>query len=204
MQRGDVRDQLSPAQRKMQVIDMKMNDVELGRALEESFQHDEVVRHLVLTMLIRSQRASARSHYVRFRHRISARKKRHIVALSHQLLCEIRYDAFCSPVIFRRYAFIKRRHLCNSHTRILDPSFRNFSVQSSRVKSSPRRGQRTCRGPSILARNLPRLFNVRVSSRKCAHALLIRFETFLAQQLGLPPSRRRRLSNNFARLLIVA
>jgi len=123
MQRGDVRDQLSPAQRKMQVIDMKMNDVELGRALEESFQHDEVVRHLVLTMLIRSQRASARSHYVRFRHRISARKKRHIVALSHQLLCEIRYDAFCSPVIFRRYAFIKRRHLCNSHTRILNPPF---------------------------------------------------------------------------------
>jgi len=62
MQRGDVRDQLPSAQRKMQVIDMKMNDVELGRALEESFQYNEVVRHLVLTMLIRSQRPSACSN----------------------------------------------------------------------------------------------------------------------------------------------
>ena len=42
----------------MQVIDMKMNDVELVRALKNTFQHDEMMRHLVLTMLVQTQRPS--------------------------------------------------------------------------------------------------------------------------------------------------
>jgi hypothetical protein len=110
----------------MQVIDMKMNDVELRRVMEESFQHDEVVRHLVLTMLIQAQRTRARSDQVRFRLRIAARKERHFVTLSHQFLGEIRHYAFCSSVIFWRHTFIKRRYLSNSHT-LIKPSIVEIS-----------------------------------------------------------------------------
>ena len=39
----------------MQVIDMKMNDVELARALENTFQHDEMVGHLALVTFIQTQ-----------------------------------------------------------------------------------------------------------------------------------------------------
>ena len=38
-----------------------------------------------------------------------------------QFLGEIRHHAFCSPIILWRYALIKRRYLCNSHTEILNP-----------------------------------------------------------------------------------
>src|SRR6476620_8159016 len=111
-----MRNRLPSAERKMQVIDMEMNDVELASALENTLQHDEMVGHLALVTFIQTQRPPARRHLPRIRLRISARKERHFVALSHQFLGEIRHHAFGSPVIFRRYAFIKRRHLCNSHT----------------------------------------------------------------------------------------
>jgi hypothetical protein len=89
--------------------------------------NDEMMRHLVLTMLIQTQCAPARRHQVRFRLRISARKERHVVALSHQFLSEVRHHALRSPVVFRRHAFIKRRHLCNSQLnppllKFLDPA----------------------------------------------------------------------------------
>jgi hypothetical protein len=121
MQRCDVRYRIPPAQWKMHVIDMKMNDVEIGRARENMFEHGEVVGHLILAMLIQAQRPPAGRHQARIGFRITTRKQRHFVSLSHQFLREIRHHAFCSPVIFRRYALIKRRHLCNSHTQILNP-----------------------------------------------------------------------------------
>ena len=46
---------------------MKMNDVELGRVLENILQHDEMVCQVILTTLIQTQRPLARSHQPRFR-----------------------------------------------------------------------------------------------------------------------------------------
>ena len=70
----------------MQVIDMKMNNVELVRALENTLQHNEMVGHLALVTLIQTQRPPARRNQPCIRLRISARKERHFVALSHQFL----------------------------------------------------------------------------------------------------------------------
>src|SRR5436305_8349333 len=56
MQRCNLRYRLPPAQWKMHVIQMKMNDVEIGRAGENTFEHDQVVGQLVVAMLIESQR----------------------------------------------------------------------------------------------------------------------------------------------------
>jgi len=124
MQRCDVRYRIPPAQWKMHVLDMKMDDVELCRALEDMFQHNKMVRHLVHAALIQAQRPPARRHEARIGFRVTTRKERHFVSLSHQFLGEIRDYAFCSPIILRRYALIKRRHLCNSHTQIFNPPLR--------------------------------------------------------------------------------
>src|SRR4030095_5082995 len=126
----------------MQVIDMKMNDVELARTLENTLQHDEMVGHLALVTFIQTQRPPARGDEPLIRIRISPRKERHFVALSHQFLGEIRHHAFRSPVIFRRDAFIKRRYLCNSHTQI-KPSLCEISGPSA-AGSNHRRADSTC------------------------------------------------------------
>src|SRR6267154_4261257 len=125
----------------MQVIDMKMNDVELARALENTLEHDKMVGHLALVTFIQTQRPPARRHQPRIRLRISARKERHFVTLSYQFLREIRHHAFCSPVIFRRHAFIKRRHLCNSHTQTKPPSLKfPDPAQPGQIISADSRG----------------------------------------------------------------
>src|SRR5262249_37049400 len=101
---------------KMQVIDMKMSDVELDRALEDILQHDVMVSQMVPTTLVQTQRPRARSHQPRVGLRISARKEHHFVALSHQFLGEVARTPSRTAVMSRTHAFIKPRHLCKSHT----------------------------------------------------------------------------------------
>ena len=68
MQCGHVGNRLPPAQRKMHVINMKMNDVELCCALEDMFQHQNLVCELVDAMFVYPQRATARRNQARFGH----------------------------------------------------------------------------------------------------------------------------------------
>src|SRR5260370_20442400 len=152
-----MRNRLPSAERKMQVIDMKMNDVELTRVLENTLQHDEMVGHLALVTFIQTQRPPARRHQPRIRLRISARKERHFVALSHQFFGEIRHHAFRSSIILRRHAFIKRRHLCNSHTQTSPPSLQfHDPAQPGQIMPADSRGSYRC--ASILATDFARLF----------------------------------------------
>ena len=55
MQRGHMRYLLAAAQRKVQVVSMKMDDVELRSALQHVFEHQNVVRHPVHAVLIHTQ-----------------------------------------------------------------------------------------------------------------------------------------------------
>src|SRR5260370_20709973 len=152
-----MRNRLPSAERKMQVIDMKMNDVELTRVLENTLQHDEMVGHLALVTFIQTQRPPARRHQPRIRLRISARKERHFVALSHQFFGGIRHHAFRSSIILRRHAFIKPRHLCNSHPQTI-PSSLQFTdpAQPGQIMPAESRGSYRC--ASILATDFARLF----------------------------------------------
>src|SRR5215471_7663394 len=188
----------------MQVIDMEMNDVELVRAPEDSLQHDEMMRHLVLTILIQAQCAPARRHQVRFRLRIAARKERDFVALSHQFLCEIRHHAFCSAVVFRWHTFIKRRHLCNFHTRI-EP----YIVEISRPSAAGsmiavRMADVLSLRLSIRPTNLSRLlYSSAPMKTRARSAFPVRWMRLIRQHRA-PPSMRWRFANNFARLFIFA
>ena len=55
MQCCDVGYPIAPAQWKMHVIDMKMNDVEIGCARENMFQHNKMVCHLIHATLIQAR-----------------------------------------------------------------------------------------------------------------------------------------------------
>ena len=115
MQRSHMRDRLTPAQRKMQIVNVEMNNVELCCTLEHAFEHHRLVGQFVDALVVQTQRALASRHQPRLGHRVSAREKRHLVTLVDQFLGEVRYNPFRTSVIFRRYAFKKRRHLSNSH-----------------------------------------------------------------------------------------
>jgi hypothetical protein len=55
MKSRDVGD-LSPArQRKVEIVDMKMNNVKLARSLEDLVKHNDVVGERILTFLIEPQ-----------------------------------------------------------------------------------------------------------------------------------------------------
>jgi len=189
----------------MEVIHVKMNDVELGRALENILQHDVMMDYLVPATLIQTQRLRARSHQPRSRFRISARKQRYFMALTNQFLGEIRHYAFCSPVIFRRHALIKRRHLCNSHTQIKSSLF-EFSRPRATGSNHPSRYQRRLPMCHLNPRDqLYWLFMFEYANENARTVWLStsRDATDLTAPCA-PPSSGRRFPNNFAWLFIVA
>ncbi len=172
---------------------------------ENTLQHDEMVGHLALVTFIQTQRPPARRHQPRIRLRISARKERHFVALSHQFLGEIRHHAFRSPVIFRRHTFIKRRHLCNSHTQTSPPSLKFLDpAQAGQIIPADSRGSYRCAPQS--SRSIFPAFYVRVRQRKRAHALPFSFEKCIWSDSTARAqlSSRWCFANNFAWFFIFA
>jgi hypothetical protein len=55
MQCRHVRDWLAPTQRKMQIVNMKMDDVELRSALEHMFKHQDLMGELIHTLFVQAQ-----------------------------------------------------------------------------------------------------------------------------------------------------
>ena len=115
MQGRHVRHALTPAQREMQVIDVKMDDIEFRGALKDMLEHQYLIRHLVCAVLVQPQGAPARSDQSGRRLGVPTGKERYFVTLPHQFLREMRHDPFRPAVLFWRDTFKKRRHLSNSH-----------------------------------------------------------------------------------------
>ncbi len=89
MQCGDVRYGTTTSQRKMHVISMKMDDVELGCSLKHAFEHQNLVSKMIHAVLVGAQRAPTDGHQMRLGHRIRTGKKGHLMPLSHKLLGEV-------------------------------------------------------------------------------------------------------------------
>ena len=89
-----MRDRLTPAQGIVQIINVKMDDIELRSALEHTFQHQNLVRQSVHAVLVQTQRAPAPRHQPSFRHRVATGKERHVVTLTNQFLSEVRHNPF--------------------------------------------------------------------------------------------------------------
>ena len=87
---------LAATQEKAQVMNAKIDDTELRGLLEHIFEHQDLMRHLVHTVLVVTQQKPPTC------------KESHLMPLPNQLFSEIRYKSFRSPVIFGLNALVKR------------------------------------------------------------------------------------------------
>jgi hypothetical protein len=123
VQRGDMGVAGAARQRKMQVVDVEVQHVEIVRLLHNPFEHQDVMRELVDAMRVEPQRARARRDEPRRRFGVAAREERDIVTLRHQFLREVGNDSLGAAVILRGDALVKGCYLRNSHGRYRQSCF---------------------------------------------------------------------------------
>ena len=99
----------------MHVIDVEVDEVEVGRLLKNLLQEDDVMGELVRTPIIEAQPLWARCHETSARYRIAAGEERHLMALADQGLGQIRDYTLSASVGARGYRFVKRGHLGDAH-----------------------------------------------------------------------------------------
>src|SRR5919202_2102825 len=89
-------------QREVQIVGVKMDEVELAYAAPYPVQHGEMIGKRILALRIEAQSLLAR----RVEHRrglgIAARKQRHVMPQAEQLLGKVEYDALRTPIVLRR------------------------------------------------------------------------------------------------------
>ena len=123
----------------VQIVDMKMKNVELRGAREDRFELDEMMRHRINDAFIEAERALGASHQARSRDRIAAGKKGDIVSLAHQLLGEIGDDALgtrrkTAAELARRAARFAR-FACGTFYRWRNPSSRRTKPLARRDRA---------------------------------------------------------------------
>ena len=104
-----------PEERKMQVVDMKMQDIELGRLGHDLVKHHHVKGDRIMPFSIQPQGAVSAGNDIGARDRVAACEQRHVVAESDELFREIGHYTLSAPVKSRGHAFNQRRNLRNLH-----------------------------------------------------------------------------------------
>ena len=102
-------------QREMQIVDVKMEGVEFGRAPAHLVEHDHVIGQRIPHPGIEPERLLRARYEFRRGQRVAAREQGDLVSLADQLLGEIRDDALGAAVQARRHAFDQRRDLGDFH-----------------------------------------------------------------------------------------
>src|SRR5215510_7665668 len=100
---------------KMQIVDVKVNDVEGRSALEHLFELKHVISERHLTIRIQAQRGFTWRNQSASSRRIAACEERQLMALFDQFLGQIGNNPFSPAVVKRRNSFVERRYLCNFH-----------------------------------------------------------------------------------------
>lgn len=115
--RGQGRDLMSAHQRKMDVIAVKVNDVELAHVAKHEFQQSNMVGKHFAHLGIAPESPGTGFHELRTRLRVSARKQGHFMAKPYEYLGKIRDDTFAAAVKRGWHGFIQWRNLSDSHKR---------------------------------------------------------------------------------------
>jgi hypothetical protein len=110
---GAVRDR--PEQRKVKLVDVEVEDVELIRHLAHAVEHQHVIRDGIPHVGVEAQRDRHATHQVRAGNRIAAGKQRDVVTLPDQFVGKIGNDTLATTIQPRRHALHERRDLCNFH-----------------------------------------------------------------------------------------
>src|ERR1051326_7312127 len=99
----------------MQIVGMKMDQVELRPAAIPPVQHRKMMRERVLASLVEPQGLFALRLKICRGPRVAAREQRHVMSEPEQFLGQIKHYALGAAIKLRRAAFVKRTDLCNFH-----------------------------------------------------------------------------------------
>src|SRR4030095_11504625 len=105
VQRCDMRNRRANNEWKMQIIDVKMNHIELVGVLKHPVEHNQVMRHVINTPLIQPKRAGASGNQSGLRDRVATCEKSHVVSIADQFFSKIRNDPCRPSIMFWRHAF---------------------------------------------------------------------------------------------------
>ena len=119
MQRGHGAIDEVADERKMQDVDVKMQNVELVRDRAHLIEHHDMVGDRILDARIQTQGGLAERLEPGRRAGVAAGEQSHVVALPDQLLRQVGDDPFRAPIEPRRAALEERSDLGNLHRRIL-------------------------------------------------------------------------------------
>src|ERR1700744_1032230 len=84
--------------RKMKLVDVKVQDVELFGVIADAVEHKHIVRVWIPNAGAEAQRQRRTTHQPAGRDGVPTRKQSNVVSLPAQLFAEIRYDSFGAPV----------------------------------------------------------------------------------------------------------
>ncbi len=104
-----------PKQRKVKLVDVEMQDVEILRIAADPVEHEHVVGDRVVDIGVETQRHRRAADQVGGGDRVPAGKQRHLVALPHQLIREVGYNSLGSAIKPRWHALDERTNLRNFH-----------------------------------------------------------------------------------------
>src|SRR5580692_632995 len=115
MERRQVRPPQGFRDQEVQIVDVKMNDVEASAFREQLLEHHSVVGERTSKLGFESKRASAARPELRTRLRITGRKQNDLMPERDELFRQIVNDTLCSAVRLARDAFVQGSHLGNLH-----------------------------------------------------------------------------------------
>src|SRR5690606_37130446 len=98
---------VQPGEGKVQIIDVKVNDIVLRDIPEQLLQHHEVMRDRVDHVGRQPERLLNRRDERRPGHRVTARVESYIMPLLYQRFSEVRYNPFRSTIQLGRNTFVK-------------------------------------------------------------------------------------------------
>src|ERR1700746_1339365 len=120
MLRSDRRCPNSSQERKVQVISVKMKNIELLGLLNHQFQHSDVMSGRILDLFALQTQGGPRHGHKSCRClRIAAGKERDLMTQSYQFLGQVRNNTLCSAIEVRRNTFKERSNLSNFHSKRL-------------------------------------------------------------------------------------
>src|SRR5262245_7925019 len=102
-------------ERKMQVIDVEMDDVKGRGFLEDLLELEKMICQPIHTSWIQSKRTLAGRDQTAFGDRVTTREQSNVMTLVDQFFSKIGNNTLGSTVAERRNAFVKWRDLGNSH-----------------------------------------------------------------------------------------
>ena len=104
-----------PKQRKMVIVSVEVQDVEIVGTFADPVQHQHIIRNWITHFRVEPQRRCRTTDKPRRGHRVAAREQGDVMAEADEFFREIGNDTLRAAIEPRRYALNKWRNLCDFH-----------------------------------------------------------------------------------------